>query len=140
MEHKITNELPPIPNPAEQSQGLPPAEQNTFPVGAETQAGQAIEAGQSQQIPSYQQAQQPVSLPQPNPAADPGQFQGSPVATAMPAIADDTDLIEKEWIAKAKEIIARTKQDPYQQNKEVEHMKADYMKKRYSKDIKITED
>lgn len=61
-------------------------------------------------------------------------------AATGPQIADDTDLIEKEWVIKAKEIVERTKHDPYQQNKEVELMKADYMHKRYNKEIKLTED
>ena len=60
--------------------------------------------------------------------------------TGSPQIADDTDLIEKEWVLKAKEIVDRTKHDPYQQNKGVERLKADYMQKRYSKEIKLTED
>ena len=64
----------------------------------------------------------------------------TPVAGGTPQIADDTDLIEKEWVIKAKEIVARTKHDPYEQNKQVERMKADYMKKRYNKDIRVIED
>jgi hypothetical protein len=43
-------------------------------------------------------------------------------------------------VLKAKEIVARTKHDPYQQNKEVERVKADYLKKRFNKDVKVTED
>lgn len=58
----------------------------------------------------------------------------SPAGT--PAIADDADLIEKEWVEKAKEIVEKTKADPYVQNKELNKMKADYMKKRYNKDLK----
>lgn len=50
--------------------------------------------------------------------------------------AQDTDLIEKEWVQKAKEIVAKTHGDPYTQNKEINKMKADYIKKRYNKDIK----
>ncbi len=62
------------------------------------------------------------------------------IAGTLPQIAEDTDLIEKEWVLKAKEIVARTQHDPYQQNKEVEKIKADYLKKRYNKDVKVTED
>lgn len=58
---------------------------------------------------------------------------------SAPAIADDTDLIEKEWVEKAKEIVQHTKDDPYLQNKEMNKMKADYLKKRYNKDIKLSE-
>jgi len=58
---------------------------------------------------------------------------------ATPAIADDVDLIEKEWVEKAKQIVAQTRHDPYLQNREMNRMKADYMKKRYGKDIKLEE-
>lgn len=60
-----------------------------------------------------------------------------PVAT--PAIADDTDLIEKEWVEKAKEIVNSTRDDPYKQNRELNQMKADYIKKRYSKEVQTGE-
>lgn len=54
-------------------------------------------------------------------------------------IADDADLIEKEWVSKAKAIVAQTKNDPHQQNKEMTKVKADYLKKRYNKDLKVSE-
>ncbi len=57
----------------------------------------------------------------------------------MPAIADDVDLIEKEWVEKAKHIVAITIGDPYQQNKQLSKVKADYIKKRYNKIIKLGE-
>jgi hypothetical protein len=60
-------------------------------------------------------------------------------APAMPAMADDVDLIEKEWIVKAKEIVERTKDDPRQQSVEMTRVKADYIKKRYDKDVKLDE-
>lgn len=55
----------------------------------------------------------------------------------VPAVADDLDLIEKEWVRKAKEIVMATQGDPYNQNKQMNEMKVDYIKKRYNKDIKI---
>jgi len=60
--------------------------------------------------------------------------------SAFPQIADDDDLIEKEWVVTAKEIVARTAHDPHLQNREISKMKADYMKKRYNKNIKLVED
>lgn len=54
-----------------------------------------------------------------------------------PQIADDNDLIEKEWVAKAKKIIDDNREDPYNQSKEMTLFKADYMKKRYNKTIKV---
>lgn len=57
----------------------------------------------------------------------------------VPEEANDLDLIEKEWVLKAKQIVEHTMDDPYAQQAEISKMKADYMKKRYSKDIKIAE-
>ncbi len=57
----------------------------------------------------------------------------------MPAMADDIDLIEREWVHKAKEIVEQTKGDPHTQNKEINKVKADYLKKRYNKDLKLEE-
>jgi hypothetical protein len=63
-----------------------------------------------------------------------------PFMQDLPAIADDVDLIEREWIKIAKEIVERTRIDPHAQNKEMNKVKADYLKKRYNKDIKLAED
>ena len=60
-------------------------------------------------------------------------------AASAPLIADDNDLIEKEWIQKAKDILKFNSKDPHEQNDQMSAYKADYMKKRYNKDIKLTE-
>lgn len=57
----------------------------------------------------------------------------------LPVVADDNDLIEKEWVDKAKQIVDQTKDDPHKQSKEINKFKAGYMKKRYNKDLKIEE-
>lgn len=54
-------------------------------------------------------------------------------------IADDTDLIEKEWVIKAKAIVYQTKDDPHKQNQEVVKIKGEYLKKRFNKDLKSSE-
>lgn len=59
---------------------------------------------------------------------------------ATPATADDNDLIEKEWVSKAKQIVEKTKDDPSAQTKEMNKFKADYIKKRYNKDIKVADE
>lgn len=61
-------------------------------------------------------------------------------AQGTPAIAEDLDLIEREWVHKAKEIVEETKDDPYKQAAEMNKMKADYLKKRYNIEIKLAED
>ncbi len=62
----------------------------------------------------------------------------SQMSKLSPEIADDADLIEKEWVNRAKVIIAKTKDDPHLQNEEISKYKADYIKKRYNKDIKVS--
>ncbi|MBI5357425.1 hypothetical protein HZB74_01100 [Candidatus Saccharibacteria bacterium] len=57
---------------------------------------------------------------------------------AAPDDAADADLIEKEWVERAKQIVDHTKDDPHEQQKALSRMKADYMKKRYNKDIKVS--
>ncbi len=82
---------------------------------------------QSHTSPQQQQLQQSAALPLSTPLG------------SNPQIADDVDLIEKEWVSKAKQIIAATREDPNLQNKEISRFKADYLKKRYNKDIKLEE-
>jgi hypothetical protein len=63
-----------------------------------------------------------------------------PSQVTNPLVADDVDVIEKEWVAKAKDIVAKTKNDPHQQSVQLTVFKHDYMKKRYGKDIKTPND
>jgi len=79
---------------------------------------------------------QPVSVSAPLTQAVPDQSVPTP-SVQTPGIADDADLIEKEWVVKAKEIVQRTKNDPHLQNQEMTHFKADYQKKRYNRDVKV---
>lgn len=135
MEHKISNELPPLPTEEMAPNTTPTPEYQSPELVSEKQSAQAIETGTSQ--PTGTAAQPPATPIQQNdqqPADQPS------IDPMTPIIADDNDLIEKEWVLKAKEIVARTRHDPYLQNKEVERMKADYMKKRYNKEVKVTED
>lgn len=64
----------------------------------------------------------------------------SPTDLDVPQMAEDLDLIEKEWVKKAKDIVNATFGDPYTQNKQISKMKVEYIKKRYNKVIKLRED
>jgi hypothetical protein len=55
---------------------------------------------------------------------------------ATPAVADDVDVIEKEWVEKAKDIVSKTRHNPYLQSVGLTNIKYDYMHKRYGKEIK----
>jgi hypothetical protein len=57
----------------------------------------------------------------------------------VPITADDSDLIEKEWVDKAKSIVQANLENPYEQSRELTNLKAEYMKKRYNKDIRLGE-
>lgn len=58
-----------------------------------------------------------------------------PITQGAPAAAQDDDLMEKEWVDKVKNIIALTRGNPYEQAKAIAALQADYLKKRYNRDI-----
>jgi hypothetical protein len=85
----------------------------------------------------------------PMPMVDPAQFAGAnPVAATTQvsddqtasAGADDADVIEKEWVSRAKAIVKSTRDDPSVQSKELGKFKAEYIKKRFNKDIKMAKE
>ncbi len=85
-------------------------------------------------------AAQPLLDPaMPVPPAMPTAASLTAVNSSMPAMADDSELIEKEWVSKAKQIINQTKDDPYTQSRELNKVRAAYIKKRYNKDMKLPE-
>ena len=63
-----------------------------------------------------------------------GQAQGGGVAD------EQGEIIDQEWVNKAKDIVERTKNDPFTQAKELSKVKAGYLKARYNKDFKTGED
>lgn len=82
------------------------------------------------------------------PAIDPSQFAATtPVAPAVTvddqasaAGADDADVIEKEWVTKAKTIVNNTRDNPNQQSNELSKFKAEYIKKRFNKEVKTVKE
>ena len=78
----------------------------------------------------------PVIAPPAEPSTSHTQLQDDD----SPASAGDDDLIEKEWVEKAKRVIAETKHDPHMQEQAVSRLQADYLQKRYNKTVKIPTD
>lgn len=77
----------------------------------------------------------------PLPVVVPQQTPTQQAATGTnPTTAADEDLIEKEWVEKAKKVVADTKHDPYLQGQEVSKLQADYLKKRYGKVVSMPAD
>ncbi len=62
-----------------------------------------------------------------------------PIVTSTPQAADDADLIEEEWVHKVKQILVKTKGDPFRQTQAVAQLRSDYLKKRYNKEVKLSE-
>lgn len=78
----------------------------------------------------------PVSPVLPSPVvALPQDDSKTVTADDTPSVANDDDLIEKEWVDKAKKIILQTKDDPYRREQEVEKLQADYLRKRYGREL-----
>ncbi len=59
--------------------------------------------------------------------------------SSLPPEANDIDLIEKEWVTHLKYIVSNTSEDPFTQQSEISKAKADYMRKRYNRDVKLSE-
>lgn len=97
---------------------------------AEQSGEQYVEA--TQQPPATSALPPPVVTAPSAPSA-----QDVPHGTSAdtPLVAADEDLIEKEWVDRAKKIIEETKDDPYRREQEVGKLQADYLRKRYGKEL-----
>ncbi|HSX35052.1 MAG TPA: hypothetical protein VLF62_05410 [Candidatus Saccharimonadales bacterium] len=82
------------------------------------------------QVPAAGQPQAATGMPPATTAQAPG---------LVPAD-DDSDALDEEWVNKAKAIVEQTKADPYIESKELGRAKADYLRIRYNKQIKVAED
>jgi hypothetical protein len=98
--------------------------------------GGVPESGVSEQDTFSQYASQ---QPSPNSAVQEGmvvpQNNNDAPITTVPTNADDSDLIEKEWVEKAKAIVEKTRRDPFQKSQELNKFKAEYLQKRYGKNV-----
>lgn len=115
--------------------------------GGETADQQAVERAKPQETQKQApQAQPPAVTPPVAPPQPPSSTRVPPVddstaqAIANPTHqlpAEESDLIEKEWVQRAKHIVATTQDDPHKQKSEISKAKADYIQKRFNKTIKI---
>ena len=124
MEPTITQPAESLPHseqtPATAEVGLP--ERVVAPAPIEQTAAASDSAGGAA----------PVSAGSPSlPAAS-----GAAPAVSAPLIADDVDVIEKEWVDATEQIIERTVGDPHARDEAIEDLQIDYLKKRYGKDVK----
>lgn len=129
-------ELPQVRPPVE---NLPPASSGEIRLDGDI--GQLEIEGRSAERPaaSVADSQMPATvLPTvPLPATPVIQTPASTTTSTddTPLIASDDDLIEKEWVDKLKRIITLTKDDPYERARVIAQLQADYLKKRYNREM-----
>jgi len=108
----------------------------------------SLSLGQQNPVGGWQPAAQSpipsgdVAQSAPNSHSLPGSNGLSPqsgLTYPVPLQANDSDLVEGEWVDAAKRIMDTYKSDPYNKNRALTFLRADYIKKRYNKDIKIPE-
>jgi hypothetical protein len=137
------NELPgmQLPAPMAESAPVPATAPGVSGAGMEQAAATGPEMGVNPQPQAMMPAPvMPLPIPptpatasQPQPAND----DKSTSSFSISSVVNDSDLIEKEWVNKAKAIVEKTKDDPYKQSEELTVFKADYMKQHYNKSIKL---
>jgi hypothetical protein len=91
------------------------------PASSPTGVGPTSNAGSAASLPAV-----PLAVGTTSPMAP---------AVVLPGLAEDVDVIEKEWVDAAENIIVATAGDPHAQEEQQEVLQIDYLKKRYGKDI-----
>lgn len=80
----------------------------------------------------------PIAATPPQPVIAASQ-DATATASTGPMVAADEDLIEKEWVDKAKDIILHTKDDPHARTQRVNELQRDYLQKRYGRAVGASE-
>ena len=76
-------------------------------------------------------------MPAQNPVVPPAPDDTTPTTSvAGPTIAADEDVIEKEWVDRAKKVVNDTKDDPYERSNQVTALQSDYQQKRFGRGTK----
>lgn len=132
------------PSSNETGMSLPPVVHEQIPtdVGSPEAAVPKVEQAPivTERAPASGQFAPAFSVPMPAQAQSFSQINdvNNTSQSVVAKLQDDGDLIEKEWVNKAKAIVERNRDDPYKQTEQLTVFKADYMKKRYDKTIKVS--
>lgn len=115
-----------------------PGEVGPHPSRPEADPGRILEH-RNEVAPAAESSHAPIAiLPVPTvtlPADDNASTALPQVQDDTPTTASDNDQIEKEWVDKAKKVIAETRDDPYRREQEVGKLQADYIYKRYGRKL-----
>lgn len=127
----------------EQAPSLPPVSPELMPPGVQYETGPASPERES--VPHFSTglvedgAAAPAIPVLPQPVVAEPSDDTATLLTSVPDVAADDDLIEKEWVDKAKKIIAETSDDPYRREQAVGQLQREYLRKRYGKEIGVSE-
>ncbi|HEX5395015.1 MAG TPA: hypothetical protein VFW52_01530, partial [Candidatus Saccharimonadales bacterium] len=133
-------ELPVQPPPEAGEQAPEQAVEQQRPASQEAGVGKRAPQPGSTAVAGDAAVQAPAQPSAPSITADDGEPLVAPVSPLTAGFkAHESDLIEKEWIGKTKEIVAKTTDDPHKQKEELSRVKADYIHKRFNKIIKTDE-
>jgi hypothetical protein len=91
---------------------------------------------QTQSVTASSQAASSIALPAQDIAGKMTDDDDVATDDQVQATATDSDRIEKQWVDKAKTIVARTKDDPHEQKTQMSKVKAEYIKTRFNKTVK----
>lgn len=129
VEHRATNE---------QLLAVPPATAERVPVlpapesGIETGVERREQLGEAQAAVADATTAAVTAMPQVSPHQDQPQ---SNATNSNPLVAADEDVIEKEWVDRAKKIVLATKDNPHGRQQQVSELQKDYLQKRYGKQL-----
>jgi hypothetical protein len=108
--------------------------------GVEMSAVQEVQPGVSSAgVSALPAPQLPISSPQAQNTASSVSVQTAK-SDDNPQGASEDEVIEKEWVDRAKMIVTQTREDPHEQEREVSKLQADYLKKRYGKEVRLSND
>ncbi|MFZ1257967.1 MAG: hypothetical protein WAQ25_00675 [Candidatus Saccharimonas sp.] len=121
------------------------------PTSIFEQPGMAVERGVGYNPEAQQVAPQEIGAAQaeasqiampalPAPVAQQVDDSTMQPSSSTPLVAGDDDLIEKEWVDKAKKILAETKDDPHRRETEISKLQVEYIRKRYGREIGAASD
>jgi hypothetical protein len=135
------------PNRGEASQANFELPQPASPEAADDSLDGAVEAPTAAPETVGKRSSQPAlpTVPDDVPVADQpaipaAQAQADDHAAATTqAVIPDSEHIERSWIDKTRAVISQAREDPYIQKNEVSKIKAEYIQKRFNKEIKTEE-
>lgn len=133
---------PKLPAPNRGPEQLPPAFSQGVEHSLSIPAPEKVSEGKPERVEARPEDTapnvpfQPVLPPPLQPSSSTSDDDANSIpADDTPLVAADDDLIEKEWVDKAKAIVIKTKDDPYQREQEVSKLQVEYLRKRYGKEL-----